>query len=147
MAQIVDRREQRTGAWIFVAAPHERAVYLDEVDRQGLQIAEGRETGAEVIQGEAAAERGHASEKASHRGQVAYQRGLGDLEAQLCGTRRIRADLLLEPVAGRRLAQRLTPQIDGDVAEALHHPGIGGEPPECRTQREAVDGRGERIAL
>ena len=76
---------------------HERAVDLQQVDRELLEVRERRVAGAEVVDGEPHAEVAQAPQPDRRRGRVLHERALGDLEDQA---------LRLEPAA---VEQRLDP--------------------------------------
>ena len=65
------------------AVADELAVDLDEVEGQVLEVVEGAEARAEVVQGEAAAELAELLGEAARGGDVVDRGGLGDLEDQL----------------------------------------------------------------
>src|SRR5437660_115108 len=65
----------------------ELPVDLEEIDRQRLQIHEGRQPGAEVVQRELAAARFQLAHEVGDAGEAGHRRRLGDLEAQGGGDR------------------------------------------------------------
>ena len=67
----------------------ELPVDLDEIDRQRLQIHEGREPGAEVIERELTAARLQLAHEVGDAGEARHRGRLGDLEAQGGGDRRL----------------------------------------------------------
>ena len=69
-------------AWLERSAADELAVDLDDVERQVLEVGERAEAGAEVVEGEAAAELGEPLGEAARLLEVADRRRLGDLEDQ-----------------------------------------------------------------
>ena len=72
--------EQRSGAAEDVA--HERAVDLEQVDRELLEVGERRVAGPEVVDGEPDAEVAQPPEPDGRRRRVLHQRAFGDLEDQ-----------------------------------------------------------------
>ena len=63
-------------------AGDERPVHLEDVDREALEVAERRVTGAEVVDGEAHAERFQPQQVLEGAVAVLHEHALGDLESQ-----------------------------------------------------------------
>ena len=81
---------------------HERAVDLQQVDRELLEVGERRVAGAEVVDGEPHAEVAQPPEPDGRRGRVLHQRALGDLEDQPVGLEAAAAEQRLDPVGEPR---------------------------------------------
>src|SRR5471030_93119 len=75
------------GAVVGVAgnAGGERAVDLQRVDREALQVGQAGITGAEVVQRQGHAQRRDAVHDADHAVDVVHQRAFGDFQFQPCG--------------------------------------------------------------
>ena len=78
-----DRLDHELVGAVGHAAAHELAVDLQVVERQVLEVVERREGGAEVVEREAAAERGEAVGELLRARDVRDGGGLGDLEDHL----------------------------------------------------------------
>ena len=122
---------------------HEPPVDLHEVHRQRLQVAEGRQPGAEVVQAEAAALAAQALGERARGRQDGDGEGLGHLEA----------DALARDAGARELAShelRESLVVDRALREVDAHPvraaGLG-EPLQGAAQHPAIDARGEAVAL
>src|SRR5882762_2757211 len=134
---------------------HERAVDLEEVDGQRLEVGEGAQPRAEVVEGEAAADALQALEEMYCFREVADSRGLRHLEAHRGGLDAERVDLLMHELEKRLVAERRSGQVDGDDASrirrnlALGHQSAGGlhHPTVelARHQVVALRGADERI--
>src|SRR6266851_7031832 len=102
---------------------HERAVDLEEVDGQRLEVGEGAQPRAEVVESETAADALQALEEMYRFREVADGRGLRDLEANGGGLDAERVDLLVHELEERLVAERRSGQVDRDDA-----PRIGRDP-------------------
>mmetsp|Transcript_59389 Transcript_59389/g.140279 ORF Transcript_59389/g.140279 Transcript_59389/m.140279 type:complete len:1259 (-) Transcript_59389:615-4391(-) len=125
----------------------ELAVDLQQVDPQVLQIAEGRRTGAEIVQRHPDTEAPHLVDEVGSVRHMGHRRGLGDLEAQPG------ADLdagppqqLDQPALKSPVAHRLARQVD---AEQRQPGGTAGrtDPGERAAQHPFVDAADQVEAL
>src|SRR5437016_94094 len=98
---------------------HERAVDLEKVDGQRLEIGEGAQPGAEVVQSEAAADALQALQEMYRFREIADSRGLGYLEAHRGGLDAERGDLLVYELEERLVAERGSGQVDRDDASRI----------------------------
>ena len=90
----------------------EVAVDLEVVERQVLQVVEGGEAGAEVVEREAAAEPGQALREGAGLLHVGDRGGLGDLEHEAARIDAGERDLALHELRDRQVAHRLARDVD-----------------------------------
>ena len=83
--QAHDRGRDRGAVGALADALHERAVDLEHLDGQALEVRERRVPGAEVVDREVQPERAQRAERAHRRLGVAHQRRLRDLEPDALG--------------------------------------------------------------
>ena len=107
MPHVVDRPDERSLHGVGGQVAHELAVDLEEVHRQALQIGEGGEAGAEVVEDEAAAELLERQDELARAPQVRDRRRLGDLEAETARLDVPAADALQHEIQECWVAQRL----------------------------------------
>ena len=102
MAEVGDHAHERAAA-SRVELADERAVDLDRVDRQLLEVGQGRIPGAEVVDGDLDAESSHGVEFSGGGDEVGQQDGLGDLDSEAtwidAGGVEGRSEVLWESVA------------------------------------------------
>src|ERR1043165_1415148 len=91
MADFIDGTNHLAIDGIVQDLAHERAVDLEEVDREMLEVAERAQAGAEVVQRKTAPQLAQRLDEAVRLAEAGHGRGLGDLEADL---RRVDAALL-----------------------------------------------------
>src|SRR5215813_5211882 len=94
---------------------HERAVDLDDVEGERLQVAERGEAGAEVVDRHAAAEVADGREEARGFVDVGQRRGLGDLDDQPLGDVGLVLDQRREAAQPGLVAGRETRDVDREV--------------------------------
>ena len=80
-----DRMHDRSRLRIGLQLHHEGLVDLDLVEREGLQIAEARITRAEIVHGDADAERLDVPQDRDRAGKIVDQHALGDLDFDALG--------------------------------------------------------------
>ena len=80
MGEVDDRGDDGVGGGSTPTPATKDAVDLDHVDREAAQVAERRVAGAEVVDGEAHAERLQVEQRLDRRLDVVHQHALGDLE-------------------------------------------------------------------
>ncbi len=134
VGDVVDRLDDGAVDAAPLEVLHEGAVDLHEVDGEALQIVEGAEAGAEIVEHDGAARFPRRRHQRVGGGQVLDQRRLGDLEMQpLRAEARLRQLVPQErPEAG--IVQRICRQVDRDrqVGLAAYLLAIAAEPPPAR---------------
>ena len=96
------------------ASPHVRTVDLQVVHRQRLQVCEGREARAEIVEREAAAEVAELADEGGRAREVRDRGGLGDLEAHAFGRRLGACELLHHEVGERGVAEAHAGEVDAE---------------------------------
>src|SRR6516225_5534109 len=144
---LVDRAHHLAIDRIAQDLAHEAAVDLEVIDREVLEVAEGGEPGAEVIQGELAAELLQRLDEAVRLREARYRRGLGDLEADLGGVEPAPVKLLDDERQELVIAEALPGEIDGALPQLLALVRLGHEPAEGVLDHPAVDRRSDGVAL
>src|SRR5215472_3173590 len=144
---LVDRAHHLAIDRIAQDLAHEAAVDLEVIDREVLEVAEGGEPGAEVIQRELAAELLQRLDEAVRLREARYRRGLGDLEADLGGIEPAAVELLDDERQELVIAEALPGEIDGALPQLLALVRLGHEPAEGVLDHPAVDRRGDGVAL
>jgi len=91
---------------------------LEEIHRQGLQVHERGHAGAEVIECELAAAPLELAHQIAGVGEARHRRGLGDLEAQRAGDRRL-PDGVQDKVHERLLVERGAGEIHRQNRQGL----------------------------
>jgi hypothetical protein len=113
-----DGGDQRPVDGVGVGLPHELPRDLDGREGQVLEVGEGSEARAEVVEGEAAACAGHLPSEAARGVQAADRGGLGDLQAEPLGLDLGHLELLEDPAAQLGILQRARRDVHLE-AEAL----------------------------
>src|SRR5919108_334184 len=116
VAAEVDRRaDDRRVARVVAHVHDERAVDLDRLHGQPLQVGERRVAGAEVVDREPQAHLVQPREHAAHAERVGEDRALRDLELELVGADPVLLQQLCDPVRQLEVEQVGNRQVDGDV--------------------------------
>src|SRR5882672_10628045 len=85
MADLVDRAHHLPVDRVVQDLAHEAAVDLEEIDREVLEVTEGRQAGAEIIEREFAPQLLERLDEAVGLRETGDRGGLGDLETDLAG--------------------------------------------------------------
>src|SRR5437763_16691333 len=130
MTYLVDRSHQHAVNRVAQDRAHEAAVDLDVVDREVLQVSEGRQAGAEVSERELAAELFQRLDEAVGLGEARHRRGLGDLEADLRGVEPALVELVDDERQELVVPEALAREVDRAEQEVLALLRLGYEPPK-----------------
>src|SRR5690606_21221043 len=125
----------------------ERAVDLQIIERQVLEIAEGGQSAPEIIEGELAAHTVQHADEALRVLDVGDHRVLGDLEAQLRGRHAGAIQYVHHELKKLRIPKRLTGKIDGQAAIRWQTYAAATERRQRRLHDPAIDVRHQSIAL
>ena len=117
---------------------HEGAVDLQVVERETLQVLEGGQAGAEVVQRDAEALGLQVVHQSGGGRRVADGLAFGDLEDHLGGRNGVVGALLADEVGDGVVAHRGTGQVDRALPRQCQCLGIGGQPLEGQADHAAV---------
>src|SRR5258706_15123489 len=107
---------------------HEAAVDFEEIDREVLEVAEGGQAGAEIIERELAAEFLEGLDEAVGLREAGDRGGLGDLEADLAGINAAFLELVDDEGQELVVAQALPRKIDRAHLQVLALVGVRHQP-------------------
>ena len=125
----------------------EAAVDLDVVDVEVVEVAERAEPGAEIVEGEAAAQVAHLADETLRALAVAHDAGFGDFQAQVLRREAAAAQARGQVVGEVLVGQGGAAQVDAAAGHALGGLRIALQPAQRRVDHVAVDARSHAEAL
>ena len=126
---------------------HEAAINLQEIDGEVLQVTEGRQASAEVVQRELAAKTMQRLNEPTGLREIGDSGGLGNLEANLRGIQATGAELLDDERQELVIAHALAGKIDGAHGKTRAFIRRRNQPAKGILHHPAIDGRHEVIAF
>ena len=147
MPNLVDRPHHLAVDGIVHQVLHEAAINLQEIDGEVLQVTEGRQTSAEVVEREFAAKTVQRLNEPTGLREIGDGGSLGNLEANLRGIQATGAELLDDKRQELVIAHALAGKIDCAHGKSRAFIRRRNQPTKGILHHPAIDGRHEVVAF